>query len=130
MLKLIFNYNFGNLSMLNFQDNCFGKFITTQQTSKVHANIHFAHQSILQSTNKHSFSRQSISCITHKTFILQTKENHHGRVKLGVYKTKASSNICQKCTIFHILCCFGGLMSAVCRLYNAELTAQNMAATR
>ena len=68
----------------------------------VHTNIHFAHESILQSTYKHSF--YTPKHITHKIFILYTQVYHHGRVKLGVYKTQANSNICHSCTIFQIVC--------------------------
>ena len=64
---------------------CFGEFMPIQGTSMVHTNIHYAHQSILHSTYKHSFSHQNISCgkykhsfsyhnilhCTHKTFSLQ-----------------------------------------------------------
>ena len=68
----------------------------------VHTNIHFAHQSILQTTYKHSFyTPKHITC---KTFILHTQVYHHGRVKIKVYKTQANTNICHLCTIFQIVC--------------------------
>ena len=85
----------------------------------VHANIHSAHQGILDSTYKNSFlhtkayykvhtnihfTHHSISHGTRKMFILHTKVYHHGRVKLRLYKTQANSNICRACTIFHIVC--------------------------
>ena len=62
---------------------------TTQQTSMVHASIHFAHQSISHGTRE--------------TFILHTKVYHHGRVDFGIYKSRASSVVCHSCVIFHIV---------------------------
>ena len=68
----------------------------------VHTNIHFAHQSILQTTYKHSFyTPKHITC---KTFTLHSQVYYHGRVKFKVYKTLANSNICHLCSIFHIVC--------------------------
>ena len=112
VLKLIFNYNLGYSSMLQHQDNCFGKFMITQQTSmvhttfilytkayyKVHTNIHFAHQSTSHGTRK--------------TLILHTKVYLEGRVEFGFGKMRASSNTCHWCVIFHIGHRFGSLRCA------------------
>ena len=57
--------------MLQSQDNCFGKFMTTHETSMLQANIHFAHQSILHIVYKHSLSTKvyDIVCSTNKTYL-------------------------------------------------------------
>ena len=51
-----------------------------QETSIVHANIHYAHQSILHGTYKHSFSHRSIS---HSTY---THSFSHQSMSHSTYK--------------------------------------------
>ena len=68
---LIFIFNFGNSSMLQCHDNCFSKFVTIQQTSMVHMNIHFSNQGISNGTYKHSFFTPR-----HITWYIQTNIFH------------------------------------------------------
>ena len=111
--------------MLQCQDNCFKKFMTTQQTSMEHTNIHIAYPLYItwyqqtfiwhtkafyiELTNIH-FAHQSISHVTHETFTLHTKVYHQDRVEFVVYTTQASSNICHSCIIFQIVCPVGNFV--------------------
>ena len=98
--------------------HCFSNFMSIQETSMAHKNIHCAHQSIRHSTYKHSFSHQSIShgkykhsfsyhnilhC-THKTFMLHTIAYCIAHTKHSyltpVYKTRLNLAVCHLCIRF------------------------------
>ena len=92
-----------------------------QETSMVRTNIHYAHQSIFNSTYKHSYSHQSISHGTYKhlfsfpnilhctreTFILHTIAYCIANTKHSyytpVYKTRLRLKVCHSCVWF-LLC--------------------------
>ena len=97
----------------------------------VNASIHFSHQSISLGTFKHSFCtpkhivrymrtfnftpkyitwhiRTFIFTPLHnrlhaQAFAFHTKTYHHDRVEFGVYKTWASSDVCNLCVMFHVV---------------------------
>ena len=131
-LRLIFDYNLGNLSLLKCLDNCVGKFMTAHQsifhsTYKhtfctpehisecietsilhtkayfiLHTNIHFAHQGIFHSTYKIHVAQQSIWHTTYKHSFLHTKKYNQVESSLEFTRHKQAPTFVT-CTLYFIL---------------------------
>ena len=83
------NHNFGKSSVLQYQDSCFQWFMTTQHIAwHTHAFIFHARAYYMTCT-KHAHC-------TPKFIVVE-------EIKLQVYNTQTSTDICDLCLIFHVI---------------------------